>query len=139
MAQAFKPIQIVEIITDEVGVPRNDGTPGSALYAVPFRLTQRPPSEWAECFVTAWNNPTSYTSMHRSGIAQVTGNKIILDGTTMDEIEKYHHATLIAAVDRANNEYVTILERRRREAEREQAHEAEHRKNVEEAAKRLKF
>jgi hypothetical protein len=44
----FEPIQITGIIVDQVGRPRNDGTRGSALYGVPFRLSQRPPHEWAD-------------------------------------------------------------------------------------------
>ena len=34
-------IRIVEIITQDVTEPRNDGTLGGALYMVPFRLSRR--------------------------------------------------------------------------------------------------
>jgi hypothetical protein len=49
----FEPIRIVGIITESVSKPRNDRTPGSALYNVPFRLSRRPPPEWAEYFPRA--------------------------------------------------------------------------------------
>ena len=41
----FAPIEIVGVITDEVGSPRNDGGRGSALYAVPIRLSRSLSSE----------------------------------------------------------------------------------------------
>ena len=45
------PITITGIIVNEVGTPRNDGTQGSALYAVPFQLSRRPSAEWARHLV----------------------------------------------------------------------------------------
>ena len=36
-----EPVSIVGVIVDEVTHPRMDGTRGSALYAVPFRLSRR--------------------------------------------------------------------------------------------------
>ena len=82
------PLKIIGIIADQVSTPRNDGTPGSALYSIPFRLSQRPSQFWAEAFVRAWNMPPQFTSMHRPGIARIVGNTIVLNGTTLDEVEK---------------------------------------------------
>jgi len=31
-----------------------------------------------------WRHPPSFTTMHRSSIARISGNKIVLDGTTME-------------------------------------------------------
>ena len=39
-----EPIKIVRLITEEVSTPRLDGTPGSALYRVPFELSAAPPA-----------------------------------------------------------------------------------------------
>jgi hypothetical protein len=58
------PIRIKGIILEEIGTPRNDGTKGSALYTVPFRLSRRPSSEWAQHFVQTWDYPPSFTTMH---------------------------------------------------------------------------
>jgi hypothetical protein len=33
--------------------------------------------------------------MHRPNIARGTGDKVVLDGTTIEEIEKYHKETLV--------------------------------------------
>jgi len=92
----------MEIVAEEVGTPRNYGTPGSALYMVPIRLSRRPSADWARLFVQVWDNPPSYSTMHRPGIASVIGDRIILDGTTVEEIEKYHRDTLKVVVERVN-------------------------------------
>lgn len=42
----------------------------------------------------------------------MTGDRIILDGTTIDEVEKYHLATLKLAVQAANRAMAVEEERR---------------------------
>ena len=49
------PLRIVGVIVDEVTEPTMDDTPGSALYAVPFRLNRQPSSLWSEIFVRTWD------------------------------------------------------------------------------------
>lgn len=133
------PIAIEGIVMDEVTLPKNDGTRGSALYAIPFKLTRRPSHEWSEAFIEAWNHPSRYTTMHRPGIARVSRDKIILDGTKIEEVEKYHRDTLKLAVEAANNaeRRRTEEEERRREAEQQRANQ--HRANLEKAVRRLRF
>jgi hypothetical protein len=104
MTEGFEPIELVGVIADEVGTPPNDGTRGSALYRVPFRLSAQPSGRWAQLFVAHWNRPPSFTTMHRPGIARVAGDTIVLDGTTMEEVEKYHLRTLKLAVEEANKD-----------------------------------
>jgi hypothetical protein len=58
------PIRLIEIVANEVGTPRNNGTPGSALYRVPIRLSRSPSAEWSRCFVETWDNPPSFSTMH---------------------------------------------------------------------------
>src|ERR1700739_1747494 len=95
-------VKIIGVIEEDVGVPRNDGSPGSALYEVPFQLSREPSERWAEFFIDAWNRPREFTTMHRPGIARVEGDRVILDGTTIEEVERYHLKTLKLAVERAN-------------------------------------
>ena len=132
-------IKLVGVISDEVGEPRNDGTRGSALYAVPFRLSGTPSATWVRVFVETWNSPPRFTSMHRPGIAQVSGNKIILDKTTIDEVERYHIDTLKLAVAEANK--VTEQEERksRQRTTAEDERRQQHQQHIAEVAKRLKF
>jgi nucleotide-binding universal stress UspA family protein len=133
------PIRVTGIIVDEVGVPRGNGTRGSALYEVPFRLSRMPPPGWADFFVRAWDLPPRFTSAHRPGIASVVGDRIILDGTTVEEIEHYHRETLILAVNQANDEYEKYEHQRRAREEAERKRLEEHESAIKEAAKRIKF
>jgi TIR domain len=138
-ASPDEPIKIMELITDDVTEPQKDGTPGSALYKVPFRLNRIPSPIWADIFIQTWNSPPRYTSMHRPGIAQVSGAKLILDGTTIEEVKKYHRETLILCVDEANKEEAKILEHNRKEDERRRKNSEFHRRSVEKEARGISF
>ena len=135
----FEDIKITRVIVEEVTQPRGDGSRGSALYAVPFALSRRPPTEWAQLFVASWDQPPRWTSMHRPGIARVSGSNVILDGTTIDEVEKYHRDTLQLVLDETNRRYRNWLEQQEKKRAREQAEREEHQRRVDEASKRISF
>ncbi|MFI5352729.1 MAG: hypothetical protein ACHQZS_07175 [Candidatus Binatales bacterium] len=138
-SQYLEPIKITGMIADEVGIPRNDGGLGSDLYEVPFQLSQKPSDLWAQLFVDSWNRPPEFTSMHRPGIARVEGDRIVLDGTTIEEVERYHLKTLKLAVQRANELTVEWFRSRQQRDRGESERQEEHRRRVKEAAKRLRF
>lgn len=133
------PIRILGIIVDEVTEPRHDGTDGSALYSVPFQLSRIPSDEWASLFVQTWNRPPEWTSMHRPDIARVVDGKIVLEGTTVEEVEQYHKRTLKLSVDRTNEVVWEAESKRQRVLEEEQLRREAHAKSVREAAERLRF
>lgn len=135
----FEPISIEGVLADEVGRPRNDGTRGSALYTVPIKLNRTPTSEWSGLFVRAWDHPPRWTSMHRPGIASVQGDRIVLEGTTIEEVRDVHRATLKLAVEIANNGIVELARKRRLADEAAAAREQEHRDRIRKAADDLKF
>ncbi len=132
-------IKIEGVIVDEVSVPRNDGTQGSALYKVPFLLSSKPTNEWANLFIDNWNHPQMFTTMHRPGIARVYGNKIVLDGTTIEEVKQFHRDTLILAVSETNKKYNEINEKRRQEKERKQREIEEHKKKIDDISRDIEF
>jgi hypothetical protein len=134
-----EPIKVEGIIVEEVTEPRNDETPGSALYAVPFRLSDAPTATWAKLFVDSWNLPPRFTSMHRPGIARVEGDRIILDGTTIEEVKRYHLDTLKLAVSEANRLFAEEKHSSARQATTSQSRRQRHREHVAEVAKSLKF
>jgi hypothetical protein len=134
-----EPISIVGIVKEGVGRPRNDGTRGSALYAVPVQLSRAPSGLWAELFVRCWDRPPQFSTMHRPGIARVSGDTIILDGTTMDELEKYHVKTLRLCVSTVNDQEQGIIERERVKREADEAARREHEREVDEIADRIRF
>jgi len=137
--QANEPVKVVRVIAEDIEPPKNDGSPGSGLYAVPFQLSCCPSSTWARIFVETWNHPPQWTSMHRPGIARVSGDRVILDGTTIEEVEKYHKKTLLLAVDKANRLTAEVGQRQNQERDREDARKQEEKKRIEDAAKRIEF
>lgn len=132
-------IRIEGVIVDEVTEPRNDGTRGSALYAVPLRLSRRPTVAWAELLVRNWNMPSTFTSMHRPGILSVRGDKVVLTGTTLEEIIAYHRETLTLVLAETNRQYRELAQQQRARSERTQQERDRHRRNIEEQARRLSF
>ena len=132
-------IKIVGIITNEVSLPKNDGTRGSALYSIPFRLSSKPTSIWAELFLRNWDYPPSFTLMHRPGIARVESDKIILDGTTIEEVKQYHRDTLILCVEKTNEEEKQIRKREEQLKRKMQEETENHYRNIDDISKEIKF
>src|SRR6266540_400361 len=125
--EPFAPIKIEGIVVDEVTLPRMDGTAGSALYRVPLKLSRTPPEEWSQFLLQAFDQPSEWTSMHRPGIAAVSGNRILLNGTSVEEIKKYHHKTLALAAQAANISYAKVLADRKTAEQAERERREKHR------------
>lgn len=134
-----EPISILGIITDKVTIPRMDGTIGSALYSIPFKLSKRPSRLWEQLFIASWNNPPSFSTMHRPGIATVYGDEIVLSGTTIEEVRDHHRDTLKLCVDIANQKEVQIIEQERLKREREDLRKQKHYNYVQNVADEIKF
>ena len=77
--------------------------------------------------------------MHRPGIASVSGDRVVLDGTTIEEVEKYHRETLLVVLERVNQLMAEHQERERRKAEAELQRRRQHEAVVNDVAKRIKF
>ena len=133
------PIRILGIITDEVTMPKLDGTRGSALYRIPFQLSSTPSALWSKIFVNTWNSPPRFTTMHRPRIASVYGSKIFLDGTTIEEVRDYHRETLLLCVDEANKKEKQIIEEEDRQRELQRKKEEAHSQNVSSIADKIRF
>lgn len=138
-AKSDETTHILGIITDEVTVPKMDGTRGSALYKVPFRLSARPSELWKKLFLHLWSFPPSFSTMHKPGIASVYGDKIILDGTTIEEVRDYHRETLILCVAEANKKEKQILDEQDRKEELAQQRKNQHFDNINSIADEIKF
>ena len=132
-------IKIIGIISNEVTFPRNDGTRGSALYRIHFRLSSKPTRIWSELFLRNWDSPPSFTSMHRPGIARVDSDKVILNGTTIEEVKQYHRDTLILCVEKTNEEEKQIRKREEQLKRKKQEEIENHYRNIEDISKDLKF
>ena len=130
--------ELQDFLENEVTVPKKDGTRGSALYAVPYRLSGRPDSTWVKLLEVHWHSPSSFTSMHRPNILRVSGDRVVLNGTTLEEVEQYHLKTLKLAIASANRDYTTLQEKRQQAADARAAEEEQHRLRVQEMKDRLK-
>jgi hypothetical protein len=93
----------------------------------------------AHIFSRGLDDPSQRDEAHRRGIASFREGRIILDGTTMEELETTHIATLKLTVEQANRKYADLLVQRRATSERQRQDEEKHRKSVEESAKKIKF
>lgn len=134
-----EPIRIKGILADEVSLPLNDGSKGSALYKIPFELNKTPTYEWVQAFIHAWNRPPEFTMRHRPGIASVTGDKIILDGTTIEEVEQVHKKTLKLALEVANTTYKEIQASKRQSEDKTRMQADAHKKNIEDKSRQINF
>lgn len=132
-------ISIVGVDEAHVTAPKNDGTRGSALYSIPLRLSEQPPAIWNKIFSAYWRSPPSFTSMHRPEIASVSGDCIILNGTTMEELEKYHLKTLKVVVKATNEEAEKAMSLAAEQKQRRQERSQNHRSRVSEISDRLDF
>lgn len=113
------PLRVVGVDREGITRPRNDGTRGSGLYAVPLLLSGKPDALWGRLLVENWDRPPRFSTMHRPGIARVTGDRIVLDGTTVDEFARHHKQTLDLVVDVTNQQHAE--HHRREQAAREAA------------------
>lgn len=135
----FEDIYIVRVIVEDVTEPRDDGTRGSALYSVPFELSANPPHEWAALFRRHWDRPSRFTLMHRPGIASVRESRVVLEGTTIEEVRDVHRGTLILAVQAANREYRERVLQEQQNQRDQAAQRERHRANVEDIARDMTF
>lgn len=135
----FEKVEIKGLMSAEVGSPRSDGRAGSGLYAVPIRLSRMLSADEAQLLGGIWDRPPRFTTMHRPGIARVSGDIFVLDATTVDEVERYHAATLAAVVDRFNVDAARAAEYNSSRAATEEQAEAVHRQHVQDVARRIRF
>ena len=130
-------LRLVEVVTEEVGSPRNDGSAGSALYVVPIRLNRVPDALETTLLRRVWDNPPQFTAMHRHGILRVAGDRILLDGTTVEEVERYHAKTLGLVLNEVNQSSAEHQAREDAEAARKEEEESAHRNNVRDVTRRI--
>ena len=132
------PIRVTGVDERGLGRPRNDGTRGSALYLVPLRLSRHPSRAWAAYFDRTWNG-SLFSTMHRPGIASVSGDRILLDGTTVEEVAQHHLKTVRQVVSDANEWEQQARAVVRREQERQARAEAERQDRIRAALDDMKF
>jgi hypothetical protein len=74
-----------------------------------------------------------------TGIARVEADRVILDGTTIDEVEKYHRDTLRIVLEHVNENISRREEERKRQSAAQDKELRAHKDHVQHVGKRLKF
>lgn len=136
---SFIPIKINKILIDEVTTPTMDGSRGCALYTIPFELSDYPNNEWKTIFIEKWRHPSQFTSMHRPSIASINEKRIILNGTTIEEVKKYHRNTLMLCIEETNNLISKIEKERYQKELQEKIKENEHSQVIKNIADSILF
>jgi hypothetical protein len=77
--------------------------------------------------------------MHRPGIGSLQGDTIVLDGTTMDELERYHVETLRHVIEKVNHDVAQAEARERATLERQKRLDDAHRRDIDDISDRLDF
>jgi hypothetical protein len=77
--------------------------------------------------------------MHRPGICRVSGDTVVLDGTAMDELERYHLKTLKLALSVTNERYAEHVRRMNEQERRKREERERHERDVNDIASRLSF
>lgn len=139
LASMSDPLAFTGIDTDHVGTPRNDGTQGSALYAVPIKLNRRPSGIEAQLLVARWDNPSSYAVIHRPGIARVVGDTLVLDGTTIEEVRDRHARTLALVIDATNAAAARHAQEQQLAQHQQDTARAQHAEHVRSVADDIRF
>ncbi len=139
VAPDFEPVRLARVLTNEVGFPGESNDGSRNVYTVVFQLSEEPSARWGDFFVHFWDRPqVAYSqSHHRPGMVSVVSNRLILEETTIDEVEGFHLPVIKAALRMANEAEGRAVVEDHRRTERRRLEEAEHRRHVAEVAKRL--
>ena len=135
----MEPISIIGVDTKHLSTPRNDGAPGSALYAVWIRLSRHVSPTESKLFEQNWDRPPVMTTMHRPGILRASGDLVVLDGTTIEEVKQYHAETLKRVVDVVNIQAAELAEQHQAMINAAADEAAAHKANVKNVAKDIRF
>jgi hypothetical protein len=77
--------------------------------------------------------------MHRPGIASIEGDKLILDGTRIEEVEITHRDTLVRALNEANRKLSEVEAQMFEQEQQKYRERQDHERKLRETAERLNF
>lgn len=77
--------------------------------------------------------------MYRPGIGSVLADTIVLDGTTMEELENVHLDTLRAVIEKTNAEAADNEHREQEAQHRDEQLRLRHEETVRDISRRLRF
>jgi len=132
-----REIRVLGVIVNEVSEPQSAGR-GRTVYDVPLQLSRRVPKEWAQYFLCAWHRGPKISAEHRPVVVNVGADRIVLEGTTIDEVEQFLELIKFAISEANQKSYHEATELQEEEIIAQQKRK-EHLRHVAEVAKRLRF
>ena len=104
-----------------------------------FDYRPSPPRSGRNCFARYGTDLRGLRPRTGLGIASVFGDMLVLNGTTMEEVEKYHLATLKIVIPRVNDLAEQQEQRHQEKTRRKDYKRTRHRAAVREVSSRLRF
>ena len=130
----FSAIRVVGLLVDETVQSASRGDSDSERFDLEFRLSEYAPARWRNLFIRAWDSPVSLSSKSQPGIANVDGNRLTLEGVTLETSIRHHRSALAVAVEEANCVYQDELRLAEEVRAQQEARDRELREKVESVA-----
>lgn len=129
-----EPVRITGVVIEAMRGPSTASFEGP--YDIPFQLSCVTTPEWEQEFLKAWDKLTG----NRLGVmASVGSDRIILNGTTIDDVEHELMGVLKRAIAEANRATAETTEKLRQRAELEAQKRTERFRHIKEVVERLDF
>ena len=141
-SSADEPLKLLRVDVENMGSPPGHGSADSSLYSVPILVNRPPTAEEQQLLVQYWNSPperVTFTPLHRPGRLEVSGSRLVLHNTNIDEVAEYHRRTLVGVVREVNRAIADIRAEHRRAEQAENRARAQHDQHVRAVARRITF
>lgn len=129
-----EPVRITGVIVEAMHGPSGESVDGP--YDIPFQLSCVTSPEWEQEFLRAWDR---LTASGLSVMASVGSDRIILNGTTIDDVERDLIGILKRAVAEANRVTSETMEKLHERAMLEEQRRTERFRHIKEVVQRLNF
>ena len=133
-ADKDEPVRLTGVVIEAMHGPSDASLDGP--YDIPFQLSCVTSPEWEQEFLKAWDR---LSTKGQAVTASVGADQIILNSTTIDDVERFYLDTLKLAVAEANRATLEEREKVRHRAELEKQKKQERRRHITTVIQRLKF
>ena len=133
-ADKGEPVRLTGVVLEAMHGPGDASLDGP--YDIPFQLSCVTSPEWEQEFLKAWDR---LTGNGLSVMASVGSDRIVLNGTTIDDVERDLMGVLKRAVAEANRATAEATQKLRQRAKLEEQKRIERFRHIKEVVERLNF